>query len=103
MIRIRRDRITNSNTAGTLGTTLVKYTVIEARQIGSVNFRQIPLWRPDNRYPGYTFVRRHESGGIELSFDAIRHGAKPKPPIVIAPEHVDHFILSCLEVRDYGD
>lgn len=44
-------------------------------------------------------VRRHESGGLELSFDALRHGAKPRPPVVIAAEDVDAFITSILEAR----
>lgn len=66
---------------------------------GSVNFRSHRLWRKDNRYPGTVAVRRHECGGLELSFDALRHGAKPRPPVVIDPADVDPFIVSCLEVR----
>lgn len=80
------------------GTSAV-YTITDERPEGSVNFRMHKLWRPDNRYPGTMTVRRHESGGVELGFDAIRHGAKPPKPIVVAAEHVDKLILSLLEVR----
>ncbi len=59
------------------------------------------LWRPDNRYPGTMSVHRNpESGGAELSFDALRHGAKPRPPIVVDSADVDKLILSLLEVRN---
>jgi len=65
----------------------------------SVNFRIHRLWRPDSRYPGTMSVRQHECGGVEFSFDALRHGGKPRPEIVVDPDDVDHLILSLLEVR----
>lgn len=87
MIRVRRRRDIDG------------WEVEQHRSEGAVNFRMHKLWRPDNRYPGTMTVRRHESGGVELSFDALRHGAKPRPPVVVAPEHVDKLIVSLLEVR----
>jgi hypothetical protein len=79
-----------------------EYRVRTWIRLPNVNFRMHRLWRSDNRYPGTVSVRRHESGGLELSFDALRHGAKPRPPVIIAPDQVDPFILSCLEVRPRG-
>lgn len=67
-------------------------------RVPSVNTRTGPLWRPDNRFPGEWMVRRHEEGGIEISFTALRHGAKPRKPIVVPKDQVDRFIYSCLEV-----
>lgn len=77
----------------------VAYRIQSWIRLPAVNMRTCKLWRPDNRYPGTMMVRRHESDGVELSFDAIRHGARPRPPIVVAPESVDTLILSLLEVR----
>jgi len=76
--------------------------IIERERVdgGDVNARMCKLWRSDSRYPGFISIRRHESGGVELSFDALRHGGKePRAIEVVAPENVDKLILSLLEVR----
>jgi hypothetical protein len=65
---------------------------------GSVNFRTGRLWRPDNRYPGDWSVRRHESGGIEFTFNGVTHRSKPIVK-VIDKKDVDGLILSLLECR----
>lgn len=75
------------------------WRIMDYTRIPQVRDRTILLWRPDNRYPGYMFVRRHENSGVELSFDALRHGAKPRKPIIIDPAAVDKLILSLLDVR----
>lgn len=79
------------------------WRITSIRPGASVYNREVSLWRPDNRYPGAMFTRRHESGGLELSFDALRHGAKAKPPIIIPERNVDRFILHCLLVRPPQD
>lgn len=74
------------------------YVVVETREAGSVNFRTGPLApRDDNRYPGDWSVRRHESGGLELTFTGSQHNSRDVVK-VIPPNRADHFILSCLEV-----
>lgn len=81
--------------------TSAAWLIEDERQPGSVNSRQIKLWRKDGRYAGYvTIMRDPESDGVVLEFDALRHGAKePRLHEVVAPEHVDKLILSLLEVR----
>lgn len=75
------------------------YRVTAFYQLPNVNFRTIRLWRPDNRYAGHISVYRHESGGVVLQRDALRHGAKEPPPIIVDKDDVDGLILSLLEVR----
>jgi hypothetical protein len=77
---------------------VVRWQVEDARGPGDVNFRYVNLWREDNRYPGTMAVRRHESGNLELSFDALRHGAQPRKPIIVTKEHAEKLVLSILEV-----
>ncbi len=96
-IRIERWRTGYGMGAWQPGACTSAFRVSVSMGPSEVNFRVMNLWRPDNRYPGSVTVRRHESGGLEFSFDALRHGAKPRPPIVVAPNHVRKFILSCLE------
>lgn len=99
MSSVKIDRYRAGRGVGTWmpGQTTKAYRVFVSHGPGDVNFRTHKLWRADNRYHGYVMVRRHESNGLELSFDALRHGAKPRSPIVIAPESVRAFILSCLD------
>lgn len=75
------------------------YRILSHIRVPSVLTRSGVLWRPDDRFGGDWFVRRHESGGLEISFSAIRHGARPRPPIVIPASGVDKFIVSCITVR----
>lgn len=76
----------------------VVHTVTDVRGPGEVNFRTGRLWRGDRRYPGDWMVRRHESGGVEMTFTGSQHNSKDVVK-VIAAEHVDKLILSLLEVR----
>jgi hypothetical protein len=96
-ITIERYRAPGGMGAHMPGATTSAYRVTDTRGPGDVNFRMHRLWRADNRYSGIVCVRRHESGGLELSFDALRHGAKPRPPVVVAEDQVRAFVLSCLE------
>jgi hypothetical protein len=77
------------------------YSVEVESPLGSVNTRQVKLWRSDNRYPGQIDVYRDtESGGVVLRFDALRHGGKePRAVEIVDPRAVDTLILSLLEVR----
>lgn len=74
------------------------YTVKAIMGEGAVNFRMGRLWRPDNRYPGDWALRRHESGGVEITFNGTTNRSKPIIKI-IDHQDVDKFILSLLEVR----
>lgn len=100
MIRFRKWK-----TGGGLGSdqpgTSKAYSVEVQRAPGSLNSRQIKLWRADNLYPGQMDVYRDtESGGVVLRFDALRHGAKePRAIEIVDPGAVDKLILSLLEVR----
>lgn len=98
-IQIDTYRASGGMGAWTPGACTSAYRVSVHQQPGSVNFRCHRLWRPDNRYAGTMTVRRHESGGVEFSFDALRHGAKPRKPVVVDAADVDKLILSLLEVR----
>jgi hypothetical protein len=73
---------------------LVKVTFTD----GSVNFRTGRCWHPDNRYPGDWAVRRHESGGVEITFGGTTHRSRPIVK-VIDQKDVDGLILSLLECR----
>jgi hypothetical protein len=78
------------------------YTVIKDYGATGVNTRTGPLWRPDRRFPGEWMVRRHETGGIELTFTGARHDS-PSLVKVVPPDQVDRFILSCLDVRSWNE
>lgn len=76
------------------------YTVEDTRGPGQINTRMGNLWRPDNRYPGDWMMRRHESGGVELTFTGSQHNSKEIKKIIPA-DQVDRFILSLLECREW--
>jgi len=101
MIEIDEYHASTGGNFDLLGTRRAKhaYRVTVFAGPAEVNFRMHRLWRSDSRYPGTMSVRRHESGGVEFSFDASRHGAKPRPPIIVDKDDVDGLILSLLEVR----
>lgn len=77
----------------------VAYRVTDYSYMPSVNFRTGPCWRSDNRYPGDWMVRRHESGGVEITFTGLTHRSKDIVKVIDA-RYVDKFILSLLEVRN---
>lgn len=99
-IAIERYRAGGGMNAWMPGATTSAYRVSVSHGPGEVNFRTCKLWRADNRYHGYVMIRRHESGGLELSFDALRHGAKPRPPVIVAQESVRAFICTPDEVEE---
>lgn len=78
------------------------YSVGDTRGPGEVNFRSGVCWRSDSRYPGDWMVRRHETGGIEITYTGSQHNSKDIVK-VIPPEQVDRFILSILECREWPD
>lgn len=82
------------------GTSLAYCVEVESA-VGTVNSRQVKLWRSDSRYPGQIDVYRDkESGGVALRFDALRHGAKePRALEIVDPAAVDTLILSLLQIR----
>lgn len=79
-------------------TATVIHTVSVTYEAGSFNSRAGHLWRPDNRYPGDWMIRRHESGGAEITFTGSQHNSKEIKKIIPERE-IDRVILSLLEVR----
>lgn len=77
------------------------YRILSWTRIPAVNMRTVRLWNVDpRRYTGEMYINGHgRSEGVELSFAATRHGARPRPSIVIAQHGVDTLILSLLQVR----
>jgi hypothetical protein len=72
------------------------YLVEAFYRIPNVHFRTGRCWNPSNRGVRDWMMRRHESGGLEITFGGPQHNSKDIVK-VIDPDAVPSFILSCLE------